>query len=164
MNSAQDLLDNNITLFYDAELNPENIMQQFEDSPNPIYQELSKLMMVTHYYWTSYDKYLELVNRTVLDGSIVEIDTGEWKQDYNYHYLEEEVELGSAPETSHLLNKKWPLKEVTFTWEWFHHSKISRVLRSCSSQAFSCEEAALKLQISLCVCMCLCVTKLTFNL
>ena len=112
MDSAQDLVDNNITLFL---LPGATIFKQLlENSPIPAYNKLAETTYITK-DWVEYDyykKYNILGNGThaELAGFVQNYDLarGKW-------YRSKETLMGKYPYAGYLSNKKWYLNDVNNT-------------------------------------------------
>ena len=108
--TAKDVVKRDITPF----LTPgsEIWRQFFAASPDPIYQEISRRLVITK-NWAEYE---EMVSKVSLTGLFAEMGTyPPWpvkEQEFNEWYRSSETIGGTFPYQVHLSNKKWPLKKV----------------------------------------------------
>ena len=107
--TAKDLIKRDIIPFYDP--GGEIMVQFFAASLDPIYQEVSRRLIVTK----DYDEYEELVGKVTSTGMYAQIGTVPWVDDeetYKDWYRSSEIISGEIPYQLHLSNKKWPLIKV----------------------------------------------------
>ena len=111
METAEDLINRNITPF----LTPvaEIYIQMFAASPDPIYQEISRRIILAK----DYDEYDDMVHKVISTGMYANMGTFPStavvpEEDYKYWYRSTEAIPGDNPYAVHLSNKKWPLKKV----------------------------------------------------
>ena len=108
--TAADLIKRDITPF----LGPgfEFYRQLFAASPDPVYQELSRSLVMAK-DWDDYD---DLVLKVTSTGSFARIGTLPWyingTVEFKDWYRSSETVAGDYPYTGSLVNKKWPLKKV----------------------------------------------------
>ena len=107
--TAKDLIKRDVIPFYDP--GGEIMVQFFAASLDPIYQEVSRRLIITK----DYDEYEELVGKVVSTGMYAQIGTVPWidnEEDYKDWYRSTEIISGEIPYQLHLSNKKWPLLKV----------------------------------------------------
>ena len=107
--TVKDLIKRDIFPFYDP--GGEIMVQFFAASLDPIYQEVSRRLIITK----DYDEYEELVGKVVSTGMYAQIGTVPWidnEEDYKDWYRSTEIISGEIPYQLHLSNKKWPLLKV----------------------------------------------------
>ena len=105
------MIRRNITPFY----TPGGVLfkQLFEASPDPVYQELSRRLVIPK-DWDEYEDMVSKVTSTGLYANIARtpdswyVPEEEWKN----WYRSSETLAGDNPYEVHLANKKWPLKKV----------------------------------------------------
>ena len=108
--TAADLIKRNITLF----LRPGNELfrQFFEASSDPVYQEISRSLVMAK-DWDDYD---DMVSKVTSTGLFARIGTLPWyinsTDEFKDWYRSSEKVAGDNPYTGSLVNKKWPLKKV----------------------------------------------------
>ena len=109
--TAADLIKRDITPFYQP--GSEIYRQFFAASSDPTFQELSRRLVIAK----SWGEYYEMVGKVYSTGLFallrtqppVKIDP---KRGYKDWYRSSETVAGFNPYGGHLVNKKWPLKEV----------------------------------------------------
>ena len=111
--TAADLIKRDITPF----LGPGNEMykQFFAASPDPIYQEISRRLVIAK----NWDEYKDMVRKVISTGLFACIGSEPaWfisTDEYKDWYRSSETIAGDYPYQIHLTNKKWPLKKVLST-------------------------------------------------
>ena len=110
--TAADLIKRDITPFFGP--GGEFYKQLFAASPDPVYQELSRRLIVAK-DWREYN---DMVRKVVSTGLFADIGTLPWyfnsTEEYKDWYRSSETISGDYPYAGHLENKKWPLKKVLF--------------------------------------------------
>ena len=107
--TAADLIERDIIPFYDP--GGDLLKQFFETSTDPIYQEISRRLVLAK-DWDDFD-----------DMNLKVIPTGKFaaignypryipEKEYKNWYRSSETLKGDSPFSGHLENKKWPLKKV----------------------------------------------------
>ena len=89
------------------------IMRQFfAASPDPIYQEISRRLVIAK----DWDEYYDMVRKVISTGMYADMGTLPWifnsTEEYKDWYKSTETIAGDFPYIIHLPNKKWPLKKV----------------------------------------------------
>ena len=105
---AADLIKRDITPFMSP--GSEMYKQLFAASSDPIYQEISRRLVIAK----DYDEYEEMVPQVLSTGLFAGLGTEPWTEPENYKdwYRSSETIAGDYPYQVHLTNKKWPLKKV----------------------------------------------------
>ena len=109
--SAADLIARDITPFYYP--GGHIWIQFFAASPDPNYQEISKRLYITK----DTDEFDDLLRKVTTTGSYAQIGALPSQrvvkvEDYKNWYRSSETVSGTFKFGIHLINKKWPLKEV----------------------------------------------------
>ena len=106
--TAKDLIKRDIIPFYVPE--SEIWRQFFAASPDPIYQEISRRLIIAK----DFDDYYDMVDKVISTGMYADIGTvpDVWEEDFDDWYRSTEAIPGNYPYGVHLSNKKWPLKKV----------------------------------------------------
>ena len=106
--TTEDLIKRDITPFLwpGAEI----FVQRFEASPDPIFQEISRRIIVAKDWYEYYDLVLK-VNSTGLFAEMGAFPSLSFVPD-EYWYRSSETVSGSYPYYINLSNKKWPLTKV----------------------------------------------------
>ena len=108
--TAADLIKRDITPFIWP--GSEMYKQLFAASPDPIYQEISRRLIIAK----DYDEYEDMVRQVISTGLFAEIGSEPWcfnsTDEYKDWYRSSETIAGDYPYQIHLTNKKWPLKKV----------------------------------------------------
>ena len=112
--TAADLIKRDITPFIMP--GGEMYKQFFAASPDPIYQEISRRLVIAK----DYDEYEEMVRLALSTGLFADITTEPWcfndcTEEFKDWYRSSETIAGDYPYQIHLTNKKWPLKKVLST-------------------------------------------------
>ena len=107
--TAKDLINRNIIPFIFPM--SEIYTQIFAASSDPIYQEISRRLVVAK-DWDIYYDMMRKVTSTGMYASIGSTPSQVPEKDYKDWYRSSETIGGVTPYTGHLLNKKWPLKKV----------------------------------------------------
>ncbi len=111
--TAKDLIKRNITPI----LWPTGAIyvQLFAASPDPIYQEISRRLVIAK-DWEEYD---DMLSKVISTGMFADMGTTPWilnsTDEYNDWYRSTETIPGDYPYAVHLSNKKWPLKKVLYS-------------------------------------------------
>ena len=108
--TAKDLIKRDIIPFY---MPGGEIMRQFfAASPDPIYQEISRRLVIAK----DWDEYYDMVRKVISTGMYAKIGsvppTYNSTEEYKDWYRSTETIPGDFPYQVHLSNKKWPLKKV----------------------------------------------------
>ena len=83
--------------------------QLFAASPDPVYQELSRRIIIPN----DWDVYFDLVDKVTSTGLYCELGDVPWYfEDYKEWYRSSDTIAGDNPYAAHLVNKKWPLRKV----------------------------------------------------
>ena len=109
VDTAADLVKRGITPFMYP--GAEGWRESFVNSYDPVYQELGRRLVIAK-DWAHYD---ELVQKVISTGLFADIGTIPWvdsTDEYKDWYRSAETLAEDNPYCGHLLNKKWPLKEV----------------------------------------------------
>ena len=107
--TAADLIKKNITPFYTP--GGEIFRQVFAASPDPVYQEISRRLLIPR----DLDEYDDMVRKVTSTGLFADIGAFPWsvpEEEYKDWYRSSETIAGDFPYALHLSNKKWPLKKV----------------------------------------------------
>ena len=109
--SAADLISRDITPFYYP--GGHIWIQFFAASPDPNYQEISKRLYIAK----DTDEFDDLLRKVTSTGSYAQIGALPSQrvvkvEDYKHWYRSTETVSGTFKFGIHLINKKWPLKEV----------------------------------------------------
>ena len=109
--TAADLINRNIHPFYAP--GGEFLRNFFAASPDPNYQEISRRLVIAK----DLDDYEDMVQKVTSTGMFAEFGPLPYprlvsKEDYIHWYRSSETIGGLNPYGVHLINKKWPLKEV----------------------------------------------------
>ena len=99
--TAKDLIDRNIIPFITP--GSEMYRQLFAASSDPIYQEISRRLVVAK----DWDEFGDMMGKVTSTGMYARIGSG-----YKDWYRSTETIVAVYPYTGHLTNKKWPLKKV----------------------------------------------------
>ena len=106
--TAKDLIKRNITpiIYPEGEI----YIQLFAASPDPIYQELSRKLIVAK----DFDEHRDNVGKVISTGMYADIAVVPYayEEDFDDWYRSSERVPGKLPYGFHLSNKKWPLKKV----------------------------------------------------
>ena len=109
--TAADLIKRDITPFRTP--GSEIYKQYFAASPDPIYQEISRRLVIAK----DWDEFEELVRQVKATGLFAQIGTEPYwfnsTEEYKDWYRSSETLVGDYPYQIHLTNKKWPLKKVS---------------------------------------------------
>ena len=109
METAADLIKRYITPFCIP--GGEIFKQLFAASSDPVYQELSRRLVIAK----DWDEYDDMVRKVTSTGLFADIRTFPWvysTEEYKDWYKSSETIAGDNPYAGHLANKKWPLKKV----------------------------------------------------
>ena len=107
--TAKDLIKRDIIPFYVPE--SEIWRQFFAASPDPIYQEISRRLVIAK----DFDDYYDMVGKVISTGKFADIGTvPDEEEDFDDWYRSTEAIPGNYPYGVHLSNKKWPLKKVLY--------------------------------------------------
>ena len=108
--TAADLIKRDITPFYGP--GGEIFRQVFAASSDPIYQEISRRLVIAK----DWDEYFDMVRKVTSTGMFADIGGAPWyfnsTEEYKYWYRSSESVAGDNQYVGHLANKKWPLKKV----------------------------------------------------
>ena len=114
--TTEDLIKRNITPFMPP--GREIYKQFFAASPSPIYQEISRRLIIAK----DWDEFEDLVHKVISTGLFA--DTGsepvcfnDCTEEFKDWYKSSETVPGDYPFSVHLSIKKWPLKKVVYTRE-----------------------------------------------
>ena len=116
--TAADLIKRDITPFMTS--GSEMYKQLFAASSDPIYQEISRRLVIAK----DYDEYEEMVRKVISTGLFADIRSTPWcfndcTEEFKDWYRSSETVAGDNPYQIHLTNKKWPLKKVLCTRQKF---------------------------------------------
>ena len=107
--TTQDVIERNITPFYAP---GSQIMKQiFAASPDPIYHEISKRLVIAK----DWDEFDDMMGKVISTGVYAFPHTLPWRvpeEEFKDWYRSTETIPGMNPYAVHLSNKKWPLKKV----------------------------------------------------
>ena len=110
VDTAKDLINRNIIPFIYP--GAEIWRQFFAASPDPIYQEISRRLVIAK----DWDEYYDMVEKVTSTGMYAEIGSVppiyNSTEEYKDWYRSTETIAGDFPYQVHLSNKKWPLKKV----------------------------------------------------
>ena len=111
VDTASDLIRRDITPFYIP--GGELFRQAFAASSDPKFQEISRRLVIAK----DWDEYEDMVSKVTSTGLFADIgpepDTSYvLEEEYKYWYRSSETIGGLNPYRGHLVNKKWPLKNV----------------------------------------------------
>ena len=110
METAEDLISRDITPFMYP--GSEMFKQLFAASSDPIYQEISRRLVIAK----DYEEYEDMVRKVISTGLFADIGNGPWWinsiEELKYWYRSSETIAGDNPYVVHLTNKKWPLRKV----------------------------------------------------
>ena len=108
VDTAADLIKRDITLI--LEPGSDIFKQFFAVSSDPIYQELSRRLVIAK----DYSEYDEMLHKVISTGLYAALGATPWvdERDYKYWHRSSESTGGTNPYGVHLTNKKWPLKKV----------------------------------------------------
>ena len=108
--TAADLIKRDITPFLPP--GGEIWKQFFTASSDPIYQEISRRLVITK----DWDEYDEIMRQVISTGKFADIGSQPWwfnsTDEFKDWYRSSETIAGDYPYQIHLTNKKWPLKNV----------------------------------------------------
>ena len=108
--TAADLIKRDITPF--MEPGNEIYEQLFAASPDPIYQEISRRLVIAKDYY----EYEDLVQKVISTGLFADIGNKPWwfnsTEEFDDWYRSSQTIAGDNPYVGHLENRKWPLKKV----------------------------------------------------
>ena len=109
--TAADLIKRDVTPFYSP--GGEIFRQFFAASSDPNYQEISRRLVIAK----DWDEYEDMVSKVTSTGLFADIGRvpDDWsvpEEEYKYWYRSSETLAGLNPYGGHLVNKKWPLKNV----------------------------------------------------
>ena len=109
--TASDLIKRDITPFYVP--GGEMYRQFFAASPDPIYQEISRRLVIAK----DWDEYEDMVRKVTSTGMFADLGTipATWlvsEEEFKDWYRSSERMEGTNQFAGHLVNKKWPLKKV----------------------------------------------------
>ena len=111
--TAADLIKKDMTPFIGP--NGQTFKQIFAASPDPVYQEISRRLVVAK-NWKDWEEMVVKLNSTGLYADLrskpLEVCLRTGCMNYNHWYMSSETIEGINPFTGHLANKKWPLKKV----------------------------------------------------
>ena len=110
VDTASDLIKRDITPFYIP--GGEIVREAFAASPDPVYQEISRRLVIAK----DWDEYYDMVRKVTSTGMFADIGTvPAWPttiEEFKDWYRSSETIAGDNPYVGHLVNKKWPLKKV----------------------------------------------------
>ena len=109
--TAADLLKRDITPFYAP--GGEMFKQIFASSPDPVYRELSKKLVIAK----DWGDYYDMVDKVISTGLFADMapEPDPWhvpEEEYKDWYKSSEIIPGFNAYSLHLLDKKWPLQKV----------------------------------------------------
>ena len=108
--TAADLIKRDITPFMTP--GNENWKQFFSASSDPIYQEISRRLVIAK----DWNEYEDMVRQVISTKKFADIGSQPWwfnsTDEFKDWYRSSETIAGDYPYQIHLTNKKWPLKNV----------------------------------------------------